>query len=284
MGEIFSTCLMILGGVALLLVVAVIAGYLWLRFQVRRAQGQLAGAARHILDLQRALYSDAHEYRTVDAATEFPEADLEYYDTMREWFLERGYRHLGDIEDLTLTRAMPEMRAFLRIMLSSDGATQVAIYDVKPPAEAPEQAGRSFRSVNAVIELSDGTFVSVDNNVGVDMTPDIPAVTRIRLSRETPTEEILRVAHEAAGARSTEDPAVRPVIVATLDEVIASQRREHEAKQAHFASIGYMDPATLLGYAGDDDQRETAELIGSELEKLKRADARERSPDEGVGA
>lgn len=270
MGEFFSTCLMIFGAAALLVVLGGIAVAIWMRRMLRTAGAQLGDAAAHILDLQRAVYGERHEYRTVDPRGDFPDADLAYYDAMREWFIGQGYRHVGDIEDLTLSRALPGMRAFLRIMLSGDGTVQVAIFDVRPPEAAAEQ---SFRSVNAEVELSSGVFVSVDNNAGADLSPDVPRIVRVKLPRETLSEEILRVARETAERLCAEEPGAHPVVLAGLDDVIASQHRAHEAKRAHYEGIGYMDGETLMGYA-TEEQRDAAALLAPEIDRLKQADVR----------
>jgi hypothetical protein len=271
MGEFVSTCLMIFGAAALLVVLAGVAAAIWMRRLMWRASAQLKDAATHILDVQRAVYGERHEYRTIDPGTDFPEADLAYYDAMREWFVARGFRHVGDIEDLPLSRALPSMRAFLRVMLSEDGTVQVAIFDVRPPDAGAE---RSYRSVNAEIELSNGVFVSVDNNAGADLSPGVPCIVRVMLPRETPPEEILRATHETAAKLCADEPGVRPVVLGGLEDVIASQRRSHEAKQAHYAQIGLMDGETLMGYATDERSREAAALLAPEIDRLKQADVR----------
>ncbi len=83
-------------------------------------------AARKIKDNLEATYAPAHEYRVVKAE-EFPWVDLRFYDRAASELEGLGFRRLGDVENLTLTRANPSLRTFIRILASPDGAVSAGI-------------------------------------------------------------------------------------------------------------------------------------------------------------
>ena len=87
--------------------------------------------AEEMLDMLVMSYSANHEYVEVDP-NDFGYLDLKYYERTWEKLREEGFRFLGDIEDLTLSRVHPRLRSFIKCLVSGDGTIMAGIYHMKP--------------------------------------------------------------------------------------------------------------------------------------------------------
>ena len=230
-----------------------------------------AGAADDIVRMQKALYSDAHEYRAVQPG-EIHGLDIPFYDRTQQYFQTQQFRHLGDIEDLTATREFPKMRTFIRVMSGDGGATQVAIYHVKMRGiyrllQTFKVIPKNLKMIDLETELSDGSFMVTANSQGSDTTGAVPGVVRFQHPFDTAAADLLKLHREQVEQAIRRDPVVQPVRANTLDDLIASQHRLQAIKNAHKASIGYMDAKEFRQIAGSKSA--AASDLAAEFERRK---------------
>ena len=255
---------------ALLTFVAVVwLGWWWL---TRNIATDPSDAADEIVRMQKALYSEPHEFRVVRAA-DFRDVDIDFYDRTRQFFESQGFRFLGDIEDVTATKEFPQMRTFLRVMAGDDGATQLAIYHLKMRGffrllQLIGVLPRNVKQIDLETEMSDGSFVVTANAEGVDTTGAVPRVHRFLHPRDTPAADLLRLHREQVEQATRRDPALQPVRVRTLDHLIQAQHRLQAMKNAHKASFGYMDAKELRQIAGEDS--DAVRDLAAEFDRRKR--------------
>ena len=232
-----------------------------------------AQAAQSILEQQKALYSGLHEIRAADPR-DFPGVDLDYYARTQQFLERNGFHLLGDVEDVTATREFPQMRSFLRVMTGDEGAVMAAIYHVKVRGifRALQWFGvipKQLKMVDLETELSDGSYIVSCNSKGADTTGAVPRVARFQYAPETTAEEVLRLHREQLQQAMIREPRLSPVPARTLEEVLASQNRLQEIKNAHKKKIGYMDSRELQHMTGGEWTPEM-QKVADEIERQKR--------------
>ena len=246
-------------------------GLWWL---TRHIPTETADAADDIVRMQKALYAQQHEYRVVQPR-EFRDVDIAFYDQTQQIFEREQFRFLADIEDVTATREFPKMRTFLRLMTGDSGTIQAAIYHLKMRGflRVLQMVGvlpKHIKTVDLESEMSDGSFIVTANAEGVDTTGAVPRVARFLHPRDTPPLELLALHREQIQQACRREPGLTPVRVNTLDELIASQHRLQAIKNAHKASIGYMDAKELRQIAGEDSP--AVRELAAEFERRRRGD------------
>ena len=229
-------------------------------------------AADDIVRMQKALYAQQHEYRVV-RPSEFRDVDIAFYDATQKTFEREQFRFLGDIEDVTATREFPKMRTFLRLMVGDSGTIQLACYHLKMRGflrllQLVGALPKNVKTVDLETEMSDGSFIVTANAEGVDTTGAVPRVARFLHPRETEPLELLARHREQIQQACRREPGLAPVHVNTLDELIASQHRLQAIKNAHKASMGYMDAKELRQIAGEDSP--AVRDLAAEFERRKR--------------
>ncbi len=210
-----------------------------LMFSLRRPRGFGGGALRARLD---AVYGEPHEMAQITPDA-FPEADLEFYDRVRSELEQRGYRWVGDVEDLTLSRIYPENRTFLRLFVDRGGMIRGSAYHLHPRGvvisllQLVQLFPRHLRVIELVTEVQ-GTFVVTSNTHGIDRLEPPPEARVERVSLSTPIADIV-ARHEA---RITElvrsHPDRAPVHFEGLDDVLHSNARAHVAMARHRQKLG----------------------------------------------
>ena len=214
------------------LVVAVALG-------IRRPRGFGGAALRARLD---AVYGEPHELVRVKPE-DFPEADLDFYDRAKRDLEGRGYTHLADVEDLTLSRIYPENRTFLRVMIDGGRMIRASVYHLHPRGVVVSllQVVQLFPRHLRVVELTSevqGVFLVTANTHGIDRLEPPPEAKVERLPLSTPLSEIVS-RHET---RITEllrvHPERTPVHFESLDDILASTARAHVAMARHRQKVG----------------------------------------------
>jgi len=266
-------------------------------------------AATKLVDLQEALFDRPHEYRKVDPA-DFDRLDLGYYDDTRAWLEAQGFTWLADVENVTLSGAMPNLRTFLRVMAGEGGAVTAAVYQVRldPPVEkkavdegddeaevdeepaegalakaSPEDADDAAderpapKRVDALefeTELEGGTFLVTNGLKDSDKTADAGGIDKLRLPAGTPREKVL-AEHRRRVAQARAAGGVARVLN-TFDEVMASQLRLQDLKVAHQRNVGYFNESELAknGGAGMMFGKEIAERAKQIYAERRGAEAR----------
>jgi hypothetical protein len=223
-------------------------------------------AAEGIARLEDGLWSGAHEYRKATAA-DMRGLDGRFYESATAALAAQGYRHLGDVVDVTSARASSWARAVIRVMLSADGRVMGGIYHVKLSGfprllQLVGVLSRNMRCVSLETELDDGTFVTTTNDRESNLTSEFPGIARLQLTAATPVDEMVgEHAQNLRHALSCE-PTVAPRAFRTLEEVLASQNRMEELKSAHRSSPRFDATAEMERIAGrelSDSERELAQ-------------------------
>jgi hypothetical protein len=206
-----------------------------------RQRAAIAGGARVRSELEAA-YAGEHEYTRVDPA-EFMDADLDFYREAARAFEAQGFRHLADVEDLTLTRIHPDSRTFLRVFVDDGRMIRAAAYHVRPRGaliamlQVVRMAPRSLYIVELVSELPRGRFLSTSNTSGL-VALELPP--ELKCERLAPDCKIAALV-EHHRARLTEtlrrDPGASPETLENYDAVLASVQRSNLAAARHRAKL-----------------------------------------------
>lgn len=228
-------------------------------------------AAREIVADSKAIYAGRHEFAEIRAA-DFRDLDHQFYNRAQAELEAFGFRYMADIEDLTLSRQMPRLRTFVRVLVGENRSTTAAIYHLKFRGfyRLLQLVGALPQKpffVDLESEFSDGTFLSISNTRGNDLSSDVPGILRQAFAAETPIGQLLAAHREAfqrqihAGQTATQ--------VGTLAEVHALQHRLQEAKNRHKKSIGYVDAEQVARAAARFDNAEGDQQLARELGVLR---------------
>ena len=231
-------------------------------------------AARSILEQQRAIYGGPHEFQQVSPG-DFEDQDIEFYDQTEKVLESKGFRHVADVEDLTLTRQMPALRTFLRVMGHVNGDITAAIYHIPNVDIMPEG---EVRAVEFSTEFEDGTFMDTSNLLEGDRTPPFDGIDKQRLPHDTPADEILEVHRTRLAAATESGRKVRRI--RTYDEMIESQHRAQAIKSGQKLREGFLNEEDLKMISGGDDLDESSQLL---LDKVKELEDREKQGEKQGG-
>jgi hypothetical protein len=162
-------------------------------------------------------------------ATSFPEADLEYYDRARQELEREGFRWVGDLEDLSLTKLSPETRTFMRVFVDGGGMIRGAVYHVRPRGvvvllQAALRIPRELRVIELVSEI-EGGFLSTSNTHNVERLEIPPEVSAERLPPETSAAKLVARHSERVAEHVRRHPEKLPVVFDSLDDVLTSVAR-----------------------------------------------------------
>jgi hypothetical protein len=226
---------------------------------------QQQAAARKILDRQKALYSlEPHHHKVVDASA-FPELDHEFYDRVRTTLEARGFRFLGDRENLTLTATFPNRRFFIRSMVSGDETILAGVHHIKTKARgfAP-----NIRTIEFETELSSGAFLTTSNALEAARTLPVPNIHALKLPAETSIDELLQAHTQKLAEIMERDKSVTATRIETMDDCIAFQHRMHAIKAKHKQAIGFVGVEDLKKVRGRE-LNEYEKGVAAEIENLK---------------
>jgi hypothetical protein len=221
-------------------------------------------AARQIFELHKALYAGPHEYRTVEPE-EFPELDIDFYERSLAWFKANGFRSLGDREDLTVTRTLPQNRTFIRSTVSADGTVLAAAYHLR--IRTPGFSSDS-RTIEFSTEFSDGTYLTTSNALTTARTRPIPGIRTSRYPAASPADELLRIHLGGLAERIQSQTALRATPVHTLDEFIEVLHRMESLQAAYKRETGFVSAADMREARGRELNAHELAIV-EEIEKLK---------------
>ena len=228
--------------------------FIILRQVLGKSNPGAGGMAKKIYNQMEQLYAGRHEYR-VARPEDFPHIQRAHYDDCEVWLKERGYRTLGNIEDLVLTKVYPNTRTYLRAFMSADGAIAAACYDVSPTgwmrlAKLVGLMEKNYRTLEFETEFQNGTFLRTSNAKGRQQLDEPPSITQNLLPPNTPFEEILAQHTEVMEEWHRTDEAFTPVICKTLEDVLQSQHRAMDITCAWRKEIGYLTREEMTRMAG----------------------------------
>lgn len=205
------------------------------------------GAKRVLADHQ-ALFSGTHEYVAASPGT-FSWLDLDFYDEVQNVLHAGGFEVEGDVENISLTRQMPRLRTFIRVMSGDQGSIIAGFYHlVLRRWQAPLQwigvIPRRLQTLDLETELSDGTWVVTSNTRDIDTTPLQGGVHMLRLPSRTPWPEVLRTHRERLGVVLTAT-GLEPRRCYGLGEILAAvdrlQRLRNETLQGREGLVAIIE-------------------------------------------
>ncbi len=214
------------------LVVAVALG-------IRRPRGFGGGALRARLD---AVYGEPHELARVSPES-FPEADLEFYDRVRAELEDKGYKLIGDVEDLTMSRIYPQNRTFVRLLVDRGGMIRASAYHLHPRGvvisllQLVQLFPRHLRVVELVTEIQ-GVFLVTSNTHGIDRLEPPPEAKVERMPLGTSLADVVSTHEKRITQLLRTYPERAPVSFESYDDIIASMARAHVAMARHRQKVG----------------------------------------------
>lgn len=223
-------------------------------------------AAQDLLARMRNTYGAPHTVVPVQEA-DFPHLDLSAYAGFQSDLGKLGFKPLGDVEILDISQAYKTFaaRTMIRGMLSGDGHVSAAYFQHKSllshqlrllltglwhcrfiAAPAAFIRGMKTRhSIELTTEFSDGRVL---NTMNLDQSSVIsvpPSIERWFFAG-CPIAQLL--AHHLARVREIldEHPDVRPVFMASLDDVLQMQARQKALKDSHRVAVQWITREELL--------------------------------------
>lgn len=201
-------------------------------------------AAHEILATLEASYQPTHRY--VQARAEnFRHLDLGFYDRTARLLATKGFRPLADVEDKTITEAPGTVLSaiLVRTMLSRDGTVMVALYHPHIRSIWLRLTLWLLRKLPAKVtdmetECSDGSFVVTSNAASAAAIENPPIIATEYLAAGAPPLEVharhvVRLAEHLASR-----PGVTARVIASHDELVASQNRMNALKAAYRGELG----------------------------------------------
>ena len=178
-----------------------------------------------------------HEYVTVDMR-EFSHLDQSYYDDGRRRLEARGYAHLVDQEDLTISRSGRAARILLRVLVSRDGVSVACLYHFQPRGLMRFLGVKEFKVVDFETQFSDGTFACTTNAEMAGKLDSPAVIDTLCLPSMMPIETVLQAHEQRVAGYLAQCPGVQPVRVGTVEEVRRVQDEMQRLKARHRQDAG----------------------------------------------
>jgi hypothetical protein len=217
-------------------------------------------AARYLLETNRAIFSDKPTEYRLALPSEFPNIDLSFYERVRADLERRGFKFLGDIENMTLTKVFPHMRTLIREMVSDDGMIMASAYHARLPQ-------RDVKSVDFITELSDERYLVTGTSE--ERTLPVPGIEKLSCGYATPLEELLGIHKQRLDEALTSNPSIVATKVTILEESEELSRRLHNKRAMDRKARGFItaeDFQKIKGRALTAKEK----LVFVEVEKLTR--------------
>jgi len=225
-----------------------------------------AETAREIVDHIAAIYVAHHDYAPADPR-EFRHLDLKFYNSACAHLESRGFRHLADIEDRTLTAAPGSIlqRTMIRVLVSEDGSINAALFHPRLNRFwlrlllwlVRKSMGRT---IDLETEFSDGTFLCTTNAAtaaAIELPPQIDSEFR---PWKTPADALLQRHRERLAARLAARPGLMIRPARDLTELHASQHRMNALKAAYRGEVGGISRKELEALAPGTDEATMTQL------------------------
>lgn len=277
-GKAGSVMLVVAGSLLALPLLGLLVLRLAMFLLVSWMKRKLGSIGANMLGQTRALYEKLHEFRPA-AEADFEGLDRDYYENTTRELLGRGFRQLGDLVDQTIEETSGVV-APIRVLVSADGTTTAALYHLVPPGMPPD--ADKLLMCDVTTEFDDGTFLITSNTEGHDLMTPPPQFQRRQFPLSTPVAQML-VAHasdlDQLTAKKVSDRGASPVVIETIADALASERRQQAAKNAFRKGIGYLDPEEVRRIAADIDAEEGfADLAAEAADEARRKRTDEDEP------
>ncbi len=241
----------LLAGAAALLLVAVVASRVAARRRVRRA-------ARSVRSTMQAVYSGPHSYREVSLG-DFPGLDTAFYEERTGELAALDFSFLGDLEDVTVTRAQVGEPTAVRVMLSEDRTVLGFVRQV-------EAGGRTAKVVELETVLDDGRFV-VTSTGGAATPMSMPPEIDWHSHPGDHLGALVRAHRTRLRDRLAVADGARPVAVTTVAEVIEHQRHMDETRARFRKGQPTLVTRQELQRMGGPERFRTAADMAREMER-----------------
>jgi hypothetical protein len=157
---------------------------------------------------------------------EFTWLDLNYYDSVQRELESFGFKKIGDYENLSHTRAFPELRYFSRLFNNTHYDIIVEVGQnryVKPKRECEKKS--DLRTVCFATEFSDGMFLETSNGLGVNAFQEVEGLIIRKFSPSTPLKTLIDT-HREEIKKICETKNVNIILIRNAEELYASEKRE----------------------------------------------------------
>jgi len=231
------TVVLLLGlGLLFLIPTFFVLGFKFFRVWLKKRGGPMGQALASALDasdkqkeLKQKLYGTMHQYRTA-TEDDFTGLDRNFYDQTQQDLAAAGFRQLGDKINTTL-KDVGQFSPVIRVMVAAPegqpGTTVVGLYDM---SAWPAGKGKFKGVVELQSEFTDGTFL-VTNNLGKEVGQVPPEIVRHFHPQDTTHRVLIDLHEQEKAALMAAKPDRHCLMIATLEEAIASDQRQFALKQ-----------------------------------------------------
>ena len=193
---------------------------------------ELEGAAHDVEATFQQLWNSGYEALLVDPKT-FKHLDLAFYDRFRDFLVNYGFTHAGDLEVVS-ARIPGVKRTFIRVMLSADHAVMASCNHLKLGIGMGllTLGAKNFitQTTEFESEFTDGSFVVTTNQTAVGNFDHGDRINSVCF--EGLTLEELGHRHYQRLAEHGKGSGAGLVSIRTVDDINASQARLQSLKSA----------------------------------------------------
>lgn len=227
--------------------------------------------AGEIIDHMKDIYSTVHEFRRVELS-QYPELDHDFYNFMTKCFEENGFTWVGDYEDTTMRKKMPNQRACLRTLRSHDGYIVVAVYDIKMKGlmrllQIIGFLPKDLRTIDLETEFRNGTFLATSTATMAKITTP-PSIASVFFPQKTHPEELIEAHLKVLRNWMESDSGFQPIPLLSEQAIFDSQERMQILKNEYRRRSGWITDEEIRTIAGEK-LTYAGEIVIEELHKLR---------------
>ena len=263
-------------------VVLIVLGTIWVvpfflllaaRIFIKRALGKLTrdltDAGQRIIEDNKALYGQIHQYRAATAA-DFSALDRDFYEAAGNELATLGYRYLGDIVNQSIAE-LKGITPVIRVMTSADGTTVAGIYHFSPARLPSRLRDRKLLICDLATEFSDGTFLMSGNTQEVNTMTSPPRIQSRRHPMTTPIPQLVQLHESERQKLLAADPALTCTSVNTLADAMEFEKRQQQIRNDFRKEIGFIEPDEVRRAARNTNASpETTESLAQAVEVARR--------------
>jgi hypothetical protein len=172
-------------------------------------------------------YSSDFEIAFVESC-EFMWLNLDYYEAKQHELELLGFRKVCDFEFLPQTRAFPEMRSFVRLLINAEYNIKASIIQIRA-AESKTMSVRrgEICMIDFISEFSDGVFLRTQNMKSVTPILEVNEIVIQSFESDVLLEELL-YAHEKKIKSISDIKNVGVIFYRAVEEMFDSSKREFQ--------------------------------------------------------
>ncbi len=169
----------------------------------------------------------------------FPDLDRDFYTTSREFFENRGFQFLGDIEDSDHNRTNKNLKTCLRVMAGDDGVIRASIYHIgaRGLTRLLNVVVPNMKFISLETEFTDGSVIVTTNDFFSEPRHNVD----LKVDGEMPAGELLELHKLRVNECLDKNPGLAIWKAVSLGEVIEGFGRLAQKKKK-------MTPWTARGF------------------------------------